>query len=82
MTEQYIGWALMVGLALGGALVWFAVGRIPRGTGDVPPDERPAEAEWISQAINGRGGQAPVDLVDEVLELHADYLAARQRPPD
>jgi len=71
MTEQYIGWALVVGLALGGALVWFAIGRIPRAADELAPDERRAEAEWLSAEINSRGGVAPVELVDEILELHA-----------
>jgi len=74
MTEQYIGWALVVGLAIGGALVWFAIGRLPRSGEEVPPKERAAEAEWISRTINKRGGMAPNDLVEEVLELHVEYL--------
>jgi hypothetical protein len=74
MTEQYVGWALVLGLIIGGALVWFAVGRLPRGGNEIPPDERAVEAEWISRSIEARGGAAPPDLIDEVLELHADYL--------
>ena len=74
MTEQYIGWALVVGLAIGGALVWFAIGRLPRGSEEIPEDELKSEAAWISETINGRGGLAPEDLVEEVLELHVEYL--------
>ena len=74
MTEQYIGWALMVGLVIGGALVWFAIGRLPRSGEEIPPDERAAEAAWMSRVINERGGLAPPDLVEEVLELHLEYL--------
>ena len=74
MTEQYIGWALVVGLAVGGALVWFAIGRLPRSGEEIPPEERTAEAAWISRTITGRGGMAPADLVEEILELHTDYL--------
>lgn len=73
MTE-YIGWTLIVGLAVGGALVWFAVGRLPRSGEEIPPEERAAEAAWISQTINNRGGLAPLDLAEEVLDLHAEYL--------
>jgi hypothetical protein len=79
MTEQYIGWALVVGLAVGGALVWFAVGRLPRSSDEMPPAERRAEAEWISSTINQRGGMAPPDLVEEVLDLHVAYL---ERPAE
>lgn len=74
MTEQYVGWALVVGLAIGGALVWFAVGRLPRSAEDITPDERAAEAAWISRVIEDRGGWTPEDVVSEVLELHAVYL--------
>jgi hypothetical protein len=74
MTEQYIGWALVLGLVIGGALVWFAVGRIPRSGEEVPAEERAAEAGWISRTIAERGGEAPEDLVREVLELHVEFL--------
>ncbi len=74
MTEQYIGWALVVGLAIGGALVWFAVGRLPRSGEEVPEAERHAEVEWISRTIDKRGGMAPADLVEEILDLHVNYL--------
>ena len=74
MTEQYIGWALVVGLAIGGALVWFAVGRLPRSSDEIPAEERAAEAAWISHTIQERGGLAPPDLVEEILELHTAYL--------
>jgi hypothetical protein len=74
MTEQYIGWALVLGLAIGGALVWFAVGRLPRSGEELSRDERSSEAAWISQTITDRGGKAPTDLVEEVLDLHVSYL--------
>jgi hypothetical protein len=74
MTEQYIGWALVLGLVVGGALVWFAVGRLPRSGEEMSQDERLSEAAWISDTIETRGGKAPPDLVDEVLDLHLRYL--------
>ena len=74
MTEQYIGWALVLGLAVGGALVWFAVGRLPRSGEEMSRDERSSEAAWISETIDARGGKAPTDLVEEVLDLHVRYL--------
>ena len=74
MTEQFIGWALMLGLVVGGTLVWFAVGRLPRSGEEIPEDERAAEAAWISATISERGGLANPDLVEEVLELHGEYL--------
>jgi hypothetical protein len=77
MTEQYIGWALVLGLVIGGALVWFAIGRLPRGGDELPQSERHTEAEWISRTINKRGGMAPSDLVEEILDLHGAYLDRR-----
>ena len=74
MTEQYIGWALVLGLAIGGALVWFAIGKLPRSGEEIPVEERALEAAWISETINERGGVAPPDLVEEVLDLHTEYL--------
>ncbi|CAN5545099.1 hypothetical protein BH23CHL6_BH23CHL6_06080 [soil metagenome] len=74
MTESYIGWALVVGIALGAAVVWFLLGRLPRRSDDVGPEERAEEARWISGVVESRGGIAPVALVDEVLELHVSYL--------
>jgi HAMP domain-containing protein len=75
MTEQYIVWALVVGIVVGAALYWFALGRLPRTTDDVTPAERVVEAGWISRTIENRGGVAPTDLVEEVLDLHSTYLA-------
>lgn len=75
MTEAYIGWALMVGLALGGALVWFAAGRVPRSAEDITPQERSNEAALIADQLRRRGRRLPAEQVAEILDLHADYLA-------
>lgn len=75
MSEQYIVWALIVGVVVGAALYWFALGRLPRVTDDITPKERMVEAGWISRTIEHRGGVAPVDLVEEVLDLHSAYLS-------
>lgn len=74
MTEPYILWALLAGFAIGGAVVWFAIGRIPRRSDDVGPAERVEEATWIRSTLAGRGRRVPDDLVEEVLELHDDYV--------
>ena len=73
---------LVVGLAIGGALVWFAVGRLPRSGEEVPESERQAEAEWISRTVNKRGGMAPSDLVEEILDLHGAYLERKTEESD
>ena len=81
MTESYLVWALAVGIAIGGALVWFLVGRLPRRTDDIAPEEVAEEAYWISATIERRGGVAPAALVEEVLELHLDYVAGAPLAP-
>lgn len=75
MAEPYLAWALVVGIAVGGAAVWFLVGRLPRRSDDVAPEELVVEAAWISRTIEARGGIAPPELVEEVLELHLQYVA-------
>jgi hypothetical protein len=75
MAEPYLVWALLVGFALGGALVWFVLGRLPRRSEDISPIERRAEADWISDVLASREGHAPPLLVEQVLELHEAYLA-------
>jgi hypothetical protein len=75
MTEPFIIWALLAGFAIGGAVVWFAIGRLPRRSDDVGPAEREEEAAWIRATLAGRGRRVPDGLVEEVLDLHDDYLA-------
>ena len=55
MSEQYIVWALIVGVVVGAALYWFALGRLPRVTDDITPKERVAEASSASMA-----GSSPI----------------------
>jgi hypothetical protein len=75
VVEQYLLWVLLVGVALGAAGAWFVIGRLPRRSDDVAPEELTVEAEWISQGIEERGGVAPPSLVEEVLEQHLEYVA-------
>lgn len=82
MAEPYLAWALLVGIAVGGAAVWFLVGRLPRRADDIAPEEMSAEAAWISRTIASRGGVAPDDLVEEVLELHVEYMAGEPAAVD
>ncbi len=74
MNDQYAWWFLVVGLAIGGALVWLVRGQMARGERDVAESERGPEAEWISRTIERAGGIAPADLVAQVLSLHRSYL--------
>ena len=74
MNDEYAWWFLVVGLAVGGTLVWLVRGQMARQEDDVAEAERAPEAEWISRTIERAGGIAPADLVAQVLSLHRSYL--------
>lgn len=75
MNDGYTWWLLVLGIAIGVAIVWFAAIRLPRRDDDQTRAEQVAEAAWISATIERDGGIAPQALVEEVLELHRGYLA-------
>jgi hypothetical protein len=81
MNDGYAWWLVIVGVAIGIALVWLVIVRLPRAEDDVDEDERLIEAGWISRTIEAWGGVAPAALVDEVLELHQSYLASGGSTP-
>jgi len=68
-------WLFFVGLALGVAGYWLISGRVQRSDDDLAADERAHEAAWISRTIGSWGGEAPADLIEQVLDLHRRYLA-------
>ena len=76
MNDGYLWWFILVGAVIALAVVWVFATRLPRDEADVSEDERRAEAAWIGETIERYGGVAPQDLVEEVLELHAQYLAS------
>jgi hypothetical protein len=76
MDDGYAWWLLLVGLAVGLALMWLALVRLPRAEDDVDPTEREIEADWISGTIESRGGICPQPLAAEVLDLHHEYLVS------
>lgn len=80
MNTEYAWWLLVVGLAVGAAVVWLLFGGPGRDETDVDEEERASEAAWIGAAIEQAGGVAPVELVEQVLELHQAYL--RHTPPN
>ena len=81
MNDGYAWWLVVVGIAIGIALVWLVIVRLPRAEDDVDEDERLIEAGWISRTIEAWGGIALAALVDEVLELHQSYLASGGSTP-
>jgi hypothetical protein len=82
--EAWGWWLFFVGLALGIAGYWLVSGRVQRADDDVAADERANEATWISRTVASWGGEAPADLVEQVLDLHRRYLggAAPLLTPD
>jgi hypothetical protein len=86
MNDGYTWWLVILGIAIGVAVVWLALVRLPRRDDDVGTRERIAEARWISATIERDGGIAPQELVEEILDLHRTYLAsgvaATLPPPD
>ena len=81
MNDGYAWWLVIVGIAIGIALVWLVIVRLPRTEDDVDEEERLVEAGWISRTIEAWGGVAPTALIDEVLELHQAYLASGGSTP-
>jgi hypothetical protein len=82
--EAWGWWLFFVGLALGIAGYWLVSGRVQRADDDLAADERANEASWISHTVASWGGEAPADLVEQVLDLHRRYLggAAPLLAPD
>jgi hypothetical protein len=87
VNSEFNWWLLIVGLVVGAGLVWLILADSARRDADVTTRERASEARWIAEEL--RHGERPIadadvpdvlDLVTEVLELHAAYLAAP--PPD
>ena len=76
MNDGFAWWLVVLGIAVGVALVWLVIARLPRDESDVGEAEREVEAAWISRTIGAYGGLAPEPLVEEVLELHQHYLAS------
>lgn len=74
MNDGFAWWLLVLGIAIGVAVVWLIMLRLPRSEADLDEEELAREAGWISRTIRAYGGVAPEPLVEEVLELHHEYL--------
>jgi hypothetical protein len=74
MNDGFAWWLLVLGIAIGVAVVWLIMLRLPRSDADLDEEEQAREAGWISRTIRAYGGVAPEPLVEEVLELHHQYL--------
>jgi hypothetical protein len=67
-------WLLIVGIAAGAAVMWLVIGTLARQDDEVGAAERGVEAGWIARTIEEYGGRAPVQLVEQILTLHRQYL--------
>jgi hypothetical protein len=74
MSDPFAFWVFLVILVSATAVIWAIVGRVARQDDDLAADERAVEAEWISDTIGRWGGDVPVAVVNQVLEMHRRYL--------
>jgi len=74
MSEPFAFWIFLVILFGATAVVWAITGRVARRDDDLAADERAMEADWISETIDRWGGDVPVPVVSQVLDLHRRYL--------
>lgn len=80
MNGEFAWWLLIVGLVIGGGLVYLVVAEAARREADVTADELPLEATWISHVLESEGVPVDPPIVERVLLLHREYLMAP--PPD
>lgn len=80
MNAEFNWWLLIVGLVLGAALTWLVMAETVRRDADITEREQRAEAAWIAAILGGSGRNLEPDIVEDVLRLHREYLAAP--PPD
>jgi hypothetical protein len=80
VNAEFHWWLLIVGLVLGGALTWLVMSESVRRDIDITEAEQRGEARWIATTLSAAGRAVEAEIVEEVLRLHRDYLAAP--PPD
>jgi hypothetical protein len=80
VNAEFNWWLLIVGLVVGGGLVWFVLMDSRRREVDIDERERPREAAWLSQRLADEGYQVSPEATDRLLVLHREYLEAP--PPD
>jgi hypothetical protein len=80
VNAEFNWWLLIVGLVVGGGLVWFVLLDSRRREIDVDDEERPREAAWLSAMLDDEGHEVTPEAADRLLVLHRAYLEAP--PPD
>jgi hypothetical protein len=79
-VAPYVWWFLIIGLAIGGAVVAVLSNDASRREEDIEADESDAEAGLIATQLREEGRPLDRDTVAEVLRAHRDYR--RLPPPD
>ena len=80
VNAEFNWWLLIVGLVVGGGLVWFVLMDSRRRDVDVDERERPREAAWLSRMLADEGHDVSPEAAERLLLLHRTYLEAP--PPD
>jgi hypothetical protein len=73
-------WLLIVGLVVGGGLVWLVLADSSRREAEILEEELPVEAAWISAVLADEGVTVDQPTSERILRLHRMYLASL--PPD
>jgi hypothetical protein len=76
VNAEFNWWLLIVGLVVGGGLVWFVLMDARRREVDIDDRERPREAAWLSAVLAEEGHAVSPAVADRLLELHRRYLEA------
>jgi len=80
VNAEFNWWLLIVGLVVGGGLVWFVLMDGRRRDVDIDERERPREAAWLSRMLADEGHDVSAEAAERLLLLHRAYLEAP--PPD
>ena len=80
VNAEFSWWLLIVGLVLGAALTWLVIAETTRTDADLTDTEQRGEALWIASVLTSSGRPTDDARVEEILQLHREYLAAP--PPD
>ena len=80
MNDEFQVWILVLGLVLGAALAWFALGSAGRAV-DLESfesdDERALEADWLARELARQGRPVDAEVLEAALALHHDLAGGR-----
>jgi len=79
VTAEFDWWLLILGLVVGGGIVWLVLAELPRRDAEIDAAETELEAGWIAANLAALHHVEP-ETVAAVLREHRAYL--RLPPPD